>query len=78
MLDGRKATDLDQLAAKLGRPTTDLLAFGRLSPDQFALLSDAIDEACAGERRAVEAGLANVIPRAPARILIKALRSQRR
>jgi hypothetical protein len=69
--------ELDQLAAQLGRPPTSLSAFRALSPEQYALLSDAIDAARARRRRSLDEALAKSMPAASRRLLLAALRARR-
>jgi hypothetical protein len=69
-----RARDSDELAAKLGRPAATLSAFRHLTPEQVGLLSDAIDEAIAARRRAVDAAFRAALPSLPRRALLGALR----
>lgn len=59
-------SELEQLAARLQRPAGSLAAFGRLQPEELALLIEAIDEARLRERQALEGGL----PRPLRRLLL--------
>jgi hypothetical protein len=71
---GRPAKDLEQFAAKLGRPATALSELNRLTPEQVRFLGEAVDAACARERRSVESGLGRAIPRPLLAIVLRALR----
>jgi hypothetical protein len=71
---GRAAKDLEQLAAKLGRPATGLSELNRLTPEQVRFLSEAIDAACARERRSVESALGKAVPRPLLGIVLRTLR----
>jgi hypothetical protein len=73
-MSGRPAEDLEQLAAKLGRPSAGLSELGRLTPSQIRFLSDAIDAACERERRSVDTALGRVIPRPVLRVVLRTLR----
>jgi hypothetical protein len=68
------ATQVDRLAARLGRPPAELAAFVRLTPEQVALLGDAIDAACARQRHVVDEAFARVLPPPPRRLLARMLR----
>jgi hypothetical protein len=67
-------SNVEQLAAKLGLAPTALSAFEHLTPEQIALLSDAIDGACARQRREREAALAATVPLLPLGRLWRLLR----
>jgi hypothetical protein len=69
-----RASDSDELAAKLGRPAASLSAFRALTADQIGLLSDAIDKAAATRRRAVDDAFRAALPRLPRRLLVWTLR----
>ena len=71
---GRRAEDLQQLAAKLGRPAAGLSDLNQLTPQQIGFLSDAIDAACARERRALEDALARAVPRPMLGLVLRVLR----
>ena len=73
-----RAQDLDQLAAKLGRPTTDLSALQALTPDQLGVLSDAIDAACKRQGRLLDDAMRDALPALPRRLLIDLLRGRTR
>jgi hypothetical protein len=70
------ARDLEELAAKLGRPPTALSAFRGLTPDQVGLLSDLIDRARQRYRVDREAALGRAIPAVPRRVLLALLRGR--
>jgi hypothetical protein len=72
------ARDLEQLAAQLGRPSTGLAPFAHLSPDEIALLSDAIEATRLRRRRAIDAALAGVVPLVPRAVVLAALRARLR
>jgi hypothetical protein len=69
-----RARDVDQLAAKLGRPPATLSALRHLTPEQVGLLSDAIDEAVAGRRRVLDDAFSAALPSLPRRMLLGLLR----
>lgn len=69
-----RARDADELAAKLGRPAASLSAFRDLTVEQVGLLSDAIDEAVAARRRAVDDAFRTALPSLPRRVLLGILR----
>jgi hypothetical protein len=69
-----RARDVDQLAAKLGRPAATLSALRDLTPEQVGLLSDAIDEAVATRRRALDDAFSAALPSLPRRVLLSMLR----
>ena len=69
-----RARDVDELAAKLSRPPATLSAMRHLAPEQFGLLSDAIDEAVAARRRALDEAFSAALPSLPRRILVGMLR----
>ena len=71
------ARDVEQLAAELGRPPSSLSAFRDLTPEQIALLSDAIGRARARRERLLDGGLAPALPALPRRLLAALLRSRR-
>ena len=69
-----RASDSDQLAAKLGRPAASLSAFRSLTAEQIGLLSDAIDEAAAARRRAIDDAFRAALPPLPRRLMVWTLR----
>jgi hypothetical protein len=69
-----RALDSDQLAAKLGRPAASLSAFRGLTAEQIGLLSDAIDNAAATRRRAIDDAFRAALPPLPRRLLVWILR----
>jgi hypothetical protein len=69
-----RASDSDELAAKLGRPAASLSGFRALTADQIGLLSDAIDKAAAARRRAIDEAFRAALPRLPRRLLVWTLR----
>jgi hypothetical protein len=70
----RRAEDLEQLAAKLGRPATSLSELQRLTPEEVRFLSEAIDATCTRERRAVETALGRALPRPVLGVALRVLR----
>jgi hypothetical protein len=64
-----RASDSDQLAAKLGRPTATMSALRSLSAEQIGRLSDAIDEAAAAHQRAIDDAFRRALPPLPRRLL---------
>jgi hypothetical protein len=69
-----RASDSDQLAAKLGRPAASMSAFRGLTAEQIGLLSDAIDKAAATRRRAIDDAFRAALPPLPRRLLVWILR----
>ncbi len=69
-----RATDSDQLAAKLGQPAASLSALRGLSTAQIGLLSDAIDQAVATRRRAIDDAFRAALPPLPRRLAVWLLR----
>lgn len=69
-----RAHTLDELAAKLRRPARSLSAFGRLSPHQIELLSDAVDAACERQRRTIDAAFQQAISGPLGRLVVAFLR----
>ncbi|HWC37313.1 MAG TPA: hypothetical protein VG476_02235 [Acidimicrobiales bacterium] len=69
-----RAHDVDQLATKLGRPAATLSALRDLTPEQVGLLSDAIDDAVAARRRALDDAFSTALPSLPRRVLLGVLR----
>jgi len=66
-------SDIEQLAAQLGRPVRSLVAFECLTPEQLAFLNQAIDEACRRERSAVDAVPVEALPRPLRGLLLRLL-----
>jgi len=69
-----RASDSDQLAAKLGRPAASLSALRTLTAEQIGQVSDAIDEAAAMRRRAIDGAFRAALPPLPRRLLVFVLR----
>jgi hypothetical protein len=65
-----RAIDSDQLAAKLGRPAASMSALRGLGAEQIGLLSDAIDEAVATRRRAIDESFRAALPPLPRRLVV--------
>lgn len=66
-------TEVELLAAKLGRPPTGLAALERLTPEQIDLLSNLIDGAFASQRQSLDESLQRAVPVLPHRLLLRFL-----
>ena len=69
-----RARDVDQLAAKLGRPAATLSDLRHLTPEQVGVVSDAIDDAVAARQRALDDAFSAALPSLPRRVLLSVLR----
>lgn len=72
------ATELQHLAALIGRPVHSLQAFSVLSETELALLRQSVEAACAQQRQALDAAFRKALP-APLRWLaLRILRGESR
>jgi hypothetical protein len=69
--------NLDELAAKLGRPPSALAGLQDLEPEQIALLTERVEATIARRRRDLDVAFARAVPARPLRAAVLAFLRRR-